>query len=237
MINNFFEKVYLLNLDKRSDKLKIASRKLNIRKIKFERFSAIDGNCKEFDYLWDNINNQYNDFDKKLGRKALRSRGALGCMLSIESIIKNAKIKQYKNVLILEDDIIFNKDFDNKLLKIKDIDPEWALIYLGASQYDWKDIKSFNENFYYAEKSCGTFAFGINSNYYDTILNLIKNYEIPIDTYLGYYFQPKFSNKCFVFKENLIIADVTSSDIRESRDQKLHSSIMKWDLNRYFINE
>jgi GR25 family glycosyltransferase involved in LPS biosynthesis len=237
MINNFFEKIYLLNLDKRSDKLEIVSKKLKKRNINFERFSAIDGSLSKFDNIWNNIINNYNDFDKKLGRKAIRSRGAMGCMLSIESIILDAKDKKYKNILILEDDIIFNKEFDNRILKIKNISTDWALIYLGASQYDWNNIKFFNEDFYFAEKTCGTFAFGISSSYYDKILNLIKNYEVPIDTYFGYYFQPKFLSKCFVFKENLIIADVTSSDIRESRNQKLHASLMRWDLNRYLINE
>lgn len=237
MINIFFEKIYLLNLDSRKDKFKNISNKLNTKNIKFERFSAINGCAEEYKVIWNKSQNTYNEFDKKLGRKALRSCGALGCMLSIESIIKNAKEKKYKNILILEDDIIFNKNFEKQILKLKELPNDWALIYLGASQYDWNNIKEYNKNFYYANKTCGTFAFAINSNYYDDILNIIKNYEVPVDTYLGYYFQPTFLNKSFVFKENLIIADVTSSDIREPRDQIKHSLLMKWDLSRYLTNE
>lgn len=237
MINNFFEKIYLLNLDKRKDKFNKVSKKLIFRNIKFEKFSAIDGCSEEYNILWEKISNTYNDFDKKLGRKALRSCGALGCLLSIESIIKDAKKKKYKNILIFEDDIIFHKNFNKEVTKIKDIPDDWALLYFGASQYDWNNIKEYNQNFYYANKTCGTFAFAINSKYYDDILNIIKNYEVPIDTYFAYYFQPIFLNKCFVFKENLIIADVTSSDIRESRSQKNHSLLMKWNLERYLLDE
>jgi hypothetical protein len=46
-----------------------------------------------------------------------------------------------------------------------------------------------------------------------------------------------FPEECFVLKPNLVIADVTDSDIRTSRKQRDFARIAGWDLDMYDFNE
>jgi len=45
--------------------------------------------------------------------------------------------------------------------------------------------------------------------------------------------QTKYNDDCFVFYPNIVIADVSHSDIRGDRNMKEHSIKMKWNLNNY----
>ena len=43
----------------------------------------------------------------------------------------------------------------------------------------------------------------------------------------------KYPDHCFVAFPNLVIADVSKSNIRESRNMAEHAEKMKWDLSFY----
>ena len=116
MLNKFFDKVYLINLKKRKDRydefLKI-SQELNFE---FELKEAFDGvqelnenfvyNDKKFSYI---TNNFYKNKKENLfGIENYHERyfkGAVGCLISHLEILKDAEQKQYKSILILEDDV------------------------------------------------------------------------------------------------------------------------------------
>ena len=56
------------------------------------------------------------------------------------NILKDALEKNYETILILEDDVILSKDFQNDLERIKQIQKttsDWNVIYTGASQHNW----------------------------------------------------------------------------------------------------
>ena len=43
--------------------------------------------------------------------------GAKGCFLSHLGVLKDAQLKQFKQILIFEDDLDLNKDLNKKLIK------------------------------------------------------------------------------------------------------------------------
>ena len=95
-IFDYFDAIYCINLDKRPDRwewVKKEFEKMGIED-KVKRFPAFDVNKKH-----------------------------VGCALSHRYIIKLAKENKYNNVLILEDDIYFNKNWiellEKELLKSK----------------------------------------------------------------------------------------------------------------------
>jgi GR25 family glycosyltransferase involved in LPS biosynthesis len=190
--------------------------KLNI---KAYRFSAIDGET-----LSDDIVKKYNNL----------SKGAIGCMLSYYEIINDAKYNGYKKILIFEDDVLFdnkfNINFSNKIQNIKN----WKMLHLGASQYNWNNIK-YIDNFYYSNETQGTFSIAFDESIYDDILRTDNIINLPIDTKL-FEIQKKYYKKCYTFFPNLTIADVSTSDIRHSRNMSNHSKIMKWNLDLYDDN-
>ena len=238
-VNKYFDYIYCLNLDSRKDRWNSVSKKFKKYGIRANRFSAVDGSSKECIAKYKSIVRNDKGKSKKLGYKVIRSSGALGCILSYRKIIKHAKANGHKKILILEDDVIFSKNFNQEFCKVLDLTRGWKLLYLGSSQHDWSGVKIGAKNvsnFYCAWHSQGTFAIGIDSSIFKEILKATENTSIPIDSCLAAKIQKKYKNKCFVFYPNIVIADVSDSDIRgDVRDIKKHGKLMKWDLKRYDI--
>ena len=220
-INEYFGNVYVLNLDRRPDRFENIKNKLDLLNIKFERFSAIDGN---------NISDDEYDFSGFIqGRGMLENKYALACLRSHIEIIKDAKIKGYKRILIFEDDVLISKDINIHLQKLRNI-KDWKLLYLGSSQYNWN--VEFIEDFFLSKKSLGTFAYAIDSSMYDEILN--QSIGKSVDNVLSD-MQNKYYGECYTFYPNICVSDVSESDIRSDRDQESHSKRMRWDLLKNYI--
>jgi GR25 family glycosyltransferase involved in LPS biosynthesis len=221
-INKYFDNIYVLNLDRRPDRYENIKYNLDKLDIKVERFSAIDGD--------DIKDDEYNFSNFKQGYGMIENKYALGCLRSHIEIIKDAKSKGYKRILIFEDDVLINSDIKIHFQKIRNID-NWKLLYLGASQYNW-DI-DFIEDFYYSRKTLGCFAYAIDESMYDEILETNKE-ELSIDNLL-LILQSKYYKQCYTFYPNICIADVSESTIRAERDQDSHSKRMKWNLLKNYI--
>ena len=215
-INTYFDKIYCLNLDRRKNKWINVKKRLDELEICVERFPAIDGN-----YLTDEELRKYNKINKY----------EVGCVLSHYAIISDAKKNNYKKILIFEDDILITEDFhqlfNNKISKINN----WKLFYLGATQWQWGDVEFIND-FYYANHSDGTFAYAIDCSMYDEILGTENIRSKPID-YMLWDLQKKYYKQCYICFPNLIISDVSNSDIRGPREMKQHCVKMKWDMLEY----
>lgn len=127
--------------------------------------------------------------------------GQVGCLLSHQNILKDAIKNNYNNILVLEDDVIFHKDFHNEFKKkykyLIDIEKNFDLIYLGAHQkHNWKDIK-INKHYYNSKKLDRTFAMIINKNLFNSIFERANKLDKPIDRILYHYFQEQKKSFCF----------------------------------------
>ena len=147
---------------------------------------------------------------------------------------KKSKREGKKKILIFEDDVLFHRDFDKKFRFVKII-PDWAMLYLGASQYDWSRIKPHSNKFFYSKDCDGTFAYALNLDYYDDIIRELSKIISPIDWHLRVGVRDKLQGKCFTFFPNIVIADTSDSDIRGGRSMSSHSKLMKWNLSNYEI--
>lgn len=215
-VNNYFDKVYLLNLDRDKDKLYKASKMLSKFNIEFERFPAIDGNLIP--------DSEIDSIKFKPGLGIIENKAALGCLKSHLEIIKDAKKNRYRSILIFEDDITLDPLFELKLQSLKQFN-EWKLIYLGATQYRWKGLEYIGD-FYRSANSLGTYGYAVHSSAYDDIIHE-NNYVLAVDSVLARV-QEKHKDSCYTFYPNICVPDVSSSNIRESRDQKKHAQLMRW---------
>lgn len=133
---NFQYKVILINLDKDRDRLNFMENQLHKLGIKFDRFSAIHGK----NHLMNNFKIYNPQLSiEKFGREL--TAGEFGCALSHNICYKNflekEEYKDTKYLLILEDDIILDKDFKNILEREIDKNenkPKWD--YLQFNYYD-----------------------------------------------------------------------------------------------------
>ena len=239
-IHDIFNKVYLLNLDRRKDRYQKMKERLYYVDIKqFSRFSAFDGN----DFMYKNQYLQYQLSKKNKGiGKNIPSSGSWAILLSMKNLIIDAIHFKYKNILVFQDDLIFIKDFKRKLITMFNhiSHLEWKLLYLGASNHYWAKFKSSvkkNSIVYHPNGYCdGAFAVAINHSIFQEILIEIDKMILPFDSGPLKTIQSRYKNQCFVFYPNLVIADVTNSDCRPGRNQDKLSNKFGWDLSLYSTN-
>jgi hypothetical protein len=120
----------------------------------------------------------------------------------------------------------FHTELEKRIAHLGD----WKMFYLGGTQYEWKDIE-FIRDFYYTNHTDGTFAYAVDQSLYDEILGT-ENTSKPVD-YKLWETQKKHYKECYTCFPNLVIADVSASDIRGMRnnnDQRIRS---RWNLAKY----
>ena len=125
-INNYFDQVYVINLDIRTDRMKIVDTLLVEYNINYKRISGV--------YLKD----KYQDITNST--TGTSSLGHLGCILSHVGCCNDAIANNYNRILVLEDDIkllennIKQINYNQLFNEIKSVD--WDLFYLGATFND-----------------------------------------------------------------------------------------------------
>lgn len=141
---DFFDKIYVINLDHRTDRwYKVVENFKSIGLYDYERFSAIKSDC-----------------------------GWKGCRDSHLSIIKDAKEKGYKNILIFEDDFVLSVEFNDILNKvITQLPDDWDMLYLGGNTNKCKNKIKVSDNLFNVDSVLTTHCYAINSSIYDKVLN------------------------------------------------------------------
>ena len=140
-LNEYFSKIYCINLDSRPDRYKECSIEFEKLGIVVERISGID--CKS-------------TFNVRLNITA----GAYGLLSTNIKIIEEAIRNKYKSVLIFEDDVIFNANFQNIFTeKIPYLPDDWDMLYFGGSHGFNKgkfNLITGNKDFVVTEKNYKT---------------------------------------------------------------------------------
>lgn len=248
-LNQFFDKIYVVNLaHKVSDRLKVAHH-LNQHGINFEIFVATNGYVGEplkhyQEYSQKELGSlkrysQYNNREKEQGSLFLSSAGAMGYIYTYIRILLDAKSKGYKRFLILEDDIILIDNFEEKFKNfVKSINDNWKILQLGASQYGWNSVNlaEAEEKGFYLPRTMdtkGSFAIAFDAEIIDELIDAVSSYEAPFDhAPMGELYE-KYLGACFVAYPYIIIPDVGGSSIRGPRCQFSHSKRMKWPLEQF----
>jgi GR25 family glycosyltransferase involved in LPS biosynthesis len=222
-IQDIIDQIYIINMDKDKNRMKNLDKKMKNLGLNYNRITGVDGN------------KVYKKYKTKYNTK-LRP-GQLGCLLSHQNVLKDAIKNNYTNILVLEDDIIFHKNFHDEFKKkykyLIDREKNVDLLYLGCSQkHKWKDIK-LNRHYYNSKKIDGTFAMIINKILFKPILEKSSKLEKPIDRILYYYFQEK--KKSFCFNPNIITVKLNTFSNTENiifNDNKYYKK-NKIDINNF----
>jgi GR25 family glycosyltransferase involved in LPS biosynthesis len=166
-------------------------------------------------------------------------------LLSIKNILENAIKNNYDEIMILEYDVYFHKDFIKLYSKYEKIIDNNIIIHLGSSQHKWYNIitnekiiiKNINNIEYYNNShSLGTFAIILKKNIFLEYLNYI-NYVLS-----DYNYYPSDVILCIISKKyksvvlypNLIICDLSKSSIKP-KNRDFDYIKFKWYKNKYII--
>lgn len=236
-VNKFFDKIYVLNLAKHKDRWEKVEKRIQRAGINnYVRFEGTDGYINPTLHQYQEYTKiPFDRVEKKYNRKKIASAGALGNLKSIISIIKDAKLKKYQKILLLEDDVIFHKQFRDLFHDAVTQVPEWKLLYFGANDPYAKNIDKKLKFYKCSRSTCGSFAVAIDLSVFDELLREAEKIDWPIDSGALVSVICRHNN-CFTLFPNLIICDVTTSTIRKGRNMKEFAYRVNWDLSLYDIN-
>lgn len=250
LVNQYFDGVYVLNLEQRTDRKAEMMERLAGLGVSAQFVAAVNGydfhNRLEYETYLQQPPGAGDSRELALGRKLIENVGSWGCLKSYCHIIEGAKEEGRQRILCLEDDAVFHNDFEHLFQRaVQSIPDNWKLLYLGASQRNWDVPESLEypqiptpetgsaPPFYFPKKTFGTFAIGIHSSVYDLMLREIRKMTSPIDNGPVKAVFAAYPQQCFVLNPNLVIADVSNSDIRGSRSQTELAERLRWNLQDY----
>jgi len=189
-MNEYFEKIYCINLDKRLDRWNEAQEQFNKHNLKVERFPAILGN------------------PENISTKIIP--GHVGCVLSHYNIVKKADESGINQILILEDDVVFCEDLQEKFEQfIKQVPEDWDMLYFGGN-HNGEPLEKVTENVYKIHKTYTTHAYAIRKPVYKVVLKMFPKLQFEVDVMYSI-LQNSFN--CYVFRPHLAWQQDGYSDI------------------------
>lgn len=253
-LNTWFDEVYLINLKSRSDRLASMFSKLRKLNIQVRVVEAING--YELPHLY-----EYQQYEKlppggsnapayeKVSQvKAIVSPGAWGLIKTYRMILHDALTMGYKKILVLEDDAVFIREFNRKFLEFTETlgERNWKILALGVSQHHWQipenliyddtSIRDYSpeQPWYHPVTSKGSFAVGIDSSVFPILIGEMEKMNRPADRVLHSVYET-WNPQCYVVQPNLIIADITDSDILtiERQSPSWFYEKQKWNVSHY----
>ncbi len=167
MIQKYFDKVVMINLDSAKDRLALSTENCRREGIEFERIKATPGRSK------------YVKMNKEPYEAWNRNAAALA--YTTAKIIKRAKKEGWESVFIMEDDVDFvHNNFQNILnVATSKLPKDWDFFHLNSThQYSSKWVGSC------LHRLGGAWccqAYAVNHKIYDRYLEEIEKYVMPID--------------------------------------------------------
>jgi len=152
-LNDYFDKIYCINLDHRTDRWEECQKIFEKNEIICERISAKDGNEIGL----------YNPFKYELANS-----------ISHLSAIKKAKENNFKNVLIFEDDFEIIENFNDEFeKKISDLPTDWDVVYFGGNHT--QPVEIINDNIGKMSWSYAVHMYGVNGKFFDNIISYMDS--------------------------------------------------------------
>ena len=262
-VNDVFDCVFVINLDRRYDRLNAIDARLNSLGIEYKRFAAIDGTQPEIIREYE-IYTQARTFagaGKSLSSRefnlgdlpdvqrvghlegmlkgpAIRTAGAWAYAKTYQQILRCALSERYERILVLDDDGYFHKNF-NELFDqaIIQLPTDWKIFQLGSMQYDWELVRPYSKNLYLPDGVVvASHAVGFHLDVVPIMMDYLDRWSLPFDIGPLHYACRAFREKSFIISPNLIIQDQTESDISSSEVAKSEAG-KKNNIYRWEVND
>lgn len=165
-LNNFFDHIYCINLDKRTDKWAACQEEFaRIGLTDVERFSAIDG--------------------RRVDVESNLLPGEVGIILSNLAVLRHAQSNKYEKILILEDDVQFSDTFVRDWNAWhKEIPDDWEMLYLGGNLVGWQP-SPVSHHVHHGKNLFAIHALGLRSSTFSSMISAI-DLNTPVDVTYGH---------------------------------------------------
>lgn len=179
-----FDTVFVINLDKDTEKMKRMDTTLRDLDIQYERVPGVNG--KELSV------EERTERSTKLC-DTLCTNSTIGCASSHISVWKHVVKQRYSSALILEDDVVFTDDFKQVVEKaFKQLPDNWDIMYLGFldAGYDALDYsEKVSPNLRIPKHCSGSHAYAVSARGAKKLCKLIPKATFHIDLVLSWNFK------------------------------------------------
>lgn len=161
-INELFDNIYCINLKHREDRWENCQNQFNKFDMVVERFDAINGKEVEPN-----------------GKNGLLP-GEIGVIRSNYNVIKDAKEKGYKQIVIFEDDVELDPEFGNKFIEYYNSTPtDWTFLYMGGNHVG--GLTPINNKIAKIQHSYAIHAICVKEELFDHILVMLEREREAVD--------------------------------------------------------
>jgi GR25 family glycosyltransferase involved in LPS biosynthesis len=190
-LNSFFPNKVCINLDRRPERWARMKERFAQHDIDgVVRFSAVDGERVSIPPNWQS------------------SSGAYGCLQSNLAIIREAFERQWPDVLIIEDDVIFDENLETKLPEfMAQLPSDWDMLFFGCMHR--REPVRVRENVLKLTYSTSTYAYAVRSTAYRAFVELHSTSQLPVDVN-NRLLQERLN--CYAFSPNLAWVESGHSD-------------------------
>ncbi len=241
--SSFFERVQVINLERRPDRWQKASVRLARAGFVAQRHAASD--CLDKDIasgyqsylqsvLDDNVatlkellreQSVYRSGDHKRRVKSLhhywdeppvKSVGAYAYLHSWSRILRDAIRDRISSLLVFDDDVVFHKNIGKKFsLVVSQLPDDWAVLQLGTlRRRGLKRLRWWSPGLFMNEgRSIGSHAVGLSSKVFAELLDLTTRRDAVFDDGALSTLTWRHRNRSFVTFPDLAIQDWADSDI------------------------
>lgn len=191
MFTDHFDEAFCINLDKRTDKWKACEKQFNNIGINVERISGVDG---------------------FLEPPASIRPGEVGCLKSHLKVFETAVERNLDSFLLLEDDVEFVENFNDKFNEIEPQIPSYQMLYFGVNPHTGsrhevsvninRIINSYSAHCVIFKKEC-----------YEDIIAMLRGPLIyPVDVHYG---AQQVKHTAYCIKPSLAWQRKSFSDINQ----------------------
>lgn len=234
------EPVFIINLQRRKDRAETMLKTFARYNISPTFWPAIDGQSEAIQHVY----RKYLEHTEKAKKRYLTA-GAFGLMCSYTKLLHHCLKRRLSYVYIFEDDVRMHKQFDSEIDRAPALLGEFDVVLLGANQQKWEGVSIDTHRGLYSitgKRQTWTYGmFGVLLNrramkkFYAKLMSVsLWQQEYPIDCMMNQLLASTSLQGCVLYP-NIVIADLTDSDLRGSRDMDKWSAVLRWNLVDYCL--
>lgn len=196
LINQIFPDKVCINLDRRIERWRQMQDKFYQHGIHaVRRFVAVDGETSAIPASWPG------------------SPGAYGCLLSHLEVVREARRLGLASILIFEDDVVFDDQFEEKFAGyIRQLPADWDMLFFGALHKD--ELLPVSDNIGRITESNSTYAYALRETVFDAFIELNSQGNEVLDVN-SLVLQKQFN--CYCFLPHLAWVEPAYSDAQQKQ--------------------
>jgi GR25 family glycosyltransferase involved in LPS biosynthesis len=207
-LNNYFQEIHCINLERRTDRWEECLDEFSKHNLEVKRYNAFDGN----------------NLEPVPGLNG----GQVGAIYSHRGILEYARNCKLDNILVLEDDVKFDENINQKFYDIfEGIPNDWDVILFGGNHVGnnpWSkgNLIEISENVFKVTYSLALHCYAVKNTVYDLAIDALSKMNntndalfAEIQSQINCYIirphlawqRPSYSDLCGIYSDHIALYD------------------------------